>query len=58
MEVLRFDASKWGFFYQVPNPNLNGEVRYEFYLTMPWNYDEKINSLLPKVSEFVGERSD
>jgi len=34
----------------VPSPNLNGEVKYEFHVTIPWAFDEKINSLLPKVS--------
>ena len=47
-----------GFFYQIPAPNLTGEVKYEFVLTLPWNYDEKVNSLLPKVSSFKGERSN
>ena len=50
MDVLRLETNKWVFFYQVPTPNLNGEVKYQFFMTMPWNFQEKVDSLLPKFS--------
>ena len=34
-------------------PNSIGEVRYHFSLTKKWDYEEKVASLLPKVSDYT-----
>ena len=39
MDILRFEANKWAFFYQLPAAQSNGEVKYEFHMTIPWAFD-------------------
>ena len=50
LDLLRLDQNKYAFFYQIPEPNFSGEVKYQFFITLPWNFSDKVNSILPKVS--------
>ena len=37
-DVLRLDTSRYAFFYQISTPNYSGEVQYQFFITLPWNF--------------------
>ena len=50
LDVLRLDTMKYAFFYQIPIGNGSGEVQYQFFITIPMKFEEKVNSILPKVS--------
>jgi hypothetical protein len=50
LDAIKFEEHKLAFFYQLPFPNNSGEVKYFFTLTQAWRFEEKIDSILPKIS--------
>ena len=55
LDAVKFEDHKLAFFYQVPSPNVSGEVKYSFALTQKWRFEEKIDSILPKISDYNGK---
>ena len=55
LDALKFEDHKLAFFHQLSSPNASGEVKYCFALTQRWRFEEKIDSILPKISDYDGK---
>jgi hypothetical protein len=50
LDAVKLEEHKTAFFYQLPFRNGSGEVKYFFALTQRWRFEEKIDSILPRIS--------
>lgn len=55
LDAVRLDSHRLAFFYHLPRSNSSGERKYAFALTLPWLFEEKVASLLPRIADYPGK---